>query len=136
MREVIINNCYGGFGLSWQALMWLAAKYDLAIFTALSDYRRYDGRVAEWGVKIALPCGRVLDDRLGCFIFGKNGSESCHFELDRDFAPAIEVVRALGQCANDDYAELKIIEIPSDVDYCIEEYDGDEWVAEVHRTWS
>ena len=30
---------------------------------------------------------------------------------------------------------LKIIEIPDDVDWIIEEYDGNEWVAEKHRTW-
>lgn len=30
---------------------------------------------------------------------------------------------------------LKIVEIPDDVDWYIEEYDGNEWVAERHRTW-
>lgn len=34
------------------------------------------------------------------------------------------------------YSRLKLIEIPDDVEYSIEEYDGKEWVAEVHRTWS
>ena len=33
-------------------------------------------------------------------------------------------------------ADLKIAAIPSDVDWTIEEYDGMEWVAEKHRTWS
>jgi hypothetical protein len=30
---------------------------------------------------------------------------------------------------------IKIIEIPDDVDWIINEYDGAEWVAERHRTW-
>jgi hypothetical protein len=34
-----------------------------------------------------------------------------------------------------DHAELEIIEIPDDVDWVIEEYDGIEWIAERHRTW-
>jgi hypothetical protein len=34
------------------------------------------------------------------------------------------------------YAELKIVDIPDDVEWEIDEYDGKEWVAEVHRTWS
>jgi hypothetical protein len=35
-----------------------------------------------------------------------------------------------------DYAKLKIVEIPDDVEWEIAEYDGNEWVEEVHRTWS
>jgi hypothetical protein len=31
--------------------------------------------------------------------------------------------------------DLKIVEIPDDVDWIIQEYDGFEWVAENHRTW-
>lgn len=33
------------------------------------------------------------------------------------------------------HADLKIVEIPPDVDWEINEYDGVEWVAETHRTW-
>lgn len=32
--------------------------------------------------------------------------------------------------------DLKVVEIPDDVDWVVEEYDGCEWVAERHRTWS
>lgn len=30
---------------------------------------------------------------------------------------------------------LKAVDVPDDVDWVIEEYDGTEWVAERHRTW-
>jgi hypothetical protein len=33
-------------------------------------------------------------------------------------------------------AELKVVEIPDDVEWYLEEYDGREWVSESHRTWS
>lgn len=33
------------------------------------------------------------------------------------------------------YAELKVVEIPDDVKWTIEEYDGWEHVAEKHRVW-
>ena len=33
-------------------------------------------------------------------------------------------------------AELRVIKIPDDVKWYIDEYDGMEWVAEIHRTWS
>jgi len=47
----------------------------------------------------------------------------------------IAVVELLGSAADSRYSELKIVDIPEDVDWYIEEYDGLEWVAETHRTW-
>ena len=47
----------------------------------------------------------------------------------------LECVEKLGEEANGTYAELKIVEIPDDVNWEIGEYDGLEWVEEVHRRW-
>lgn len=33
------------------------------------------------------------------------------------------------------YARLKVVDVPDDVAWHIEEYDGAEWVAEDHRVW-
>lgn len=33
------------------------------------------------------------------------------------------------------FARLAIVEVPDDVAWHIEEYDGSEWVAENHRIW-
>lgn len=56
-------------------------------------------------------------------------------DIPRDDPYLVQVVRELGGDASGRYAELKIVEIPADVDWFIEEYDGWEWVAEKHRTW-
>jgi hypothetical protein len=58
------------------------------------------------------------------------------FDKDRCNLDLISVVEKLGERANGDHAELKVVEIPDDVEYIIQEYDGIEWVAETHRTWS
>jgi hypothetical protein len=42
----------------------------------------------------------------------------------------------MGEDAFGRYAQLKVIEIPENVDWEIGEYDGMEWVAEKHRRWS
>jgi len=47
----------------------------------------------------------------------------------------VQVVEELGADANGKFAELKVVEIPDGVDWTIQEYDGIEWVAEVHRAW-
>ena len=83
--KVVINKCYGGFGLSKEAL----ARYE----------------------------------ELGGYGFQRNDPI------------LIQVIEELGEDANGDFAELKIVEIPDDVEWFIEEYDGMEWVAEKHRTW-
>ena len=57
-------------------------------------------------------------------------------DIPRDDAVLIRVVEELGDAANGFAADLKIVDIPDDVDWEIEEYDGNEWVAEKHRTWS
>jgi hypothetical protein len=47
----------------------------------------------------------------------------------------IKCVETLGKSADSWGAQLKVVEIPEDVDWTIHDYDGLEWVAELHRTW-
>ncbi len=57
-------------------------------------------------------------------------------EVDREDPVLIEAIKSLGtERASGRFAKLKIVRIPEDVKYTIEEYDGAEWIAEVHRTW-
>ena len=58
------------------------------------------------------------------------------YDIPRDDPVLIQVIEELGKESFDRYADLKIVEIPEDVDWYIEEYDGLEHVAERHRTWS
>jgi len=91
-KKIVINACYGGFGLSEEAI-------DL--------YKEL-----------------------------KNTKEDIYSgDISREDICLIEVIERLGYRADGRYSELKIVEIPDDVDYTIKEYDGIEWVAEVHRTW-
>ena len=55
--------------------------------------------------------------------------------IARDDEHLIAVVELMGSAAWDTYAELKIVEIPDDVNWYVEEYDGKEHVAELHRVW-
>lgn len=54
----------------------------------------------------------------------------------RNDALLVKVVETLGEKASGEVTDLKVVEIPDEVEWIIEEYDGNEWVAEVHRTWS
>ena len=57
------------------------------------------------------------------------------WELDRSDPHLVQTVLELGAAANAKYANLKVVTIPDDVEWQIDEYDGNEWIAEVHRTW-
>lgn len=57
-------------------------------------------------------------------------------ELERHDPALIRVIEELGDAADGKCAKLKIVEIPDGTDYCIEEYDGNEHIAETHQTWS
>jgi hypothetical protein len=57
-------------------------------------------------------------------------------DIARDDPLLIQIVEEMGEKADGTFASLRIVEIPDDVDWYIEEYDGREWVSERHRTWS
>lgn len=56
-------------------------------------------------------------------------------DIPRDDKHLVQIVKKMGKQANGSYADLKIVEIPADIKWHIEEYDGNEHVAEDHRAW-
>ena len=63
----------------------------------------------------------------------KDGNYFSEGDIQRNDPALIEVVEELGEKADGPYSELKIVEIPDDMKWEIDEYDGKEWVSEVHR---
>ena len=117
--KIVINKCYGGFGLSEDAICLYAEKKG-------------------WGVSID---NSYRSMPILTFIQGGSettpGEESHPHQIERNDPTLIEVVEELGvEKASGDLAALHIVEIPDDVQWGIEEYDGQEWVAEKHRSWS
>lgn len=55
--------------------------------------------------------------------------------IQRDDPILIELVETMGDSVNTVYSKLKVVEIPADVEWIIQDYDGAEWVAEKHRKW-
>lgn len=49
----------------------------------------------------------------------------------------VEVVEKLGDAANGPFSVLRIIEIPDDIEWTIEDRDEDGWeqIVEKHRVW-
>jgi hypothetical protein len=67
------------------------------------------------------------------YINGGYFSEHC---LNRDDPILIETVEELGlKVSGDTFSSLKIVEIPYEVEWVLQDHDGIEWIAEKHRTW-
>ena len=88
--KIVINACFGGFGLSKEAYEFIGIKWDG---------------------------------------YGHGA------EIKRDDPLLIKCVETLGGDADGCHADLKVVEIPDDVEWEITEYDGYETIEEVHRKW-
>jgi hypothetical protein len=119
--QVLINRCFGGFGLSDQAFEALLERRGIA-------FERQEAQPDSWSGAAYYRAGHVGED--------EHYLSQHELISDRADADLIAVVQALGlEAASGDYAELAIVEIPDDVRWHIAEYDGHEHVAEDHRTW-
>ena len=65
-----------------------------------------------------------------------NDTDVDYYDIDRDDPVLVNLVEQLGEEANTRFSQLKIVEIPDGIEWTVCEYDGLEWVAEAHRTWS
>ena len=114
--KIVINRCYGGFGLSHEAIMKYAHLVKLNLFAKATKYS-------------VIPYE---------YYIGTEDEENywSEYSIKRDDPALVKVVEQMGESAGSVYAELKVVEIPDDVKWHICEYDGFEHIAEDHRTWS
>ncbi len=135
MQKIVTNRCYGGFGLSEQAMQRYAEikgislypesdAYDTTYWTVPEDQRP---KLMNWSRASAAE--RAADNE------AHNKAILYAGDISRDDPDLIQTVEELGKAANDDHADLKVTEIPDGVEWEIEEYDGLEHITEAHRTW-
>lgn len=79
--------------------------------------------------------GFGLSDEARALFEQTKGKSIWDYEHKRSDPILIQVVEQLGAKANGEYADLIIVEIPGDVKWHIEEYDGFETIHENHRVW-
>lgn len=77
----------------------------------------------------------LSDAALGRYLELK-GYPTDDYYVNRNDPILVQVIEELGDKASAKYSSLTVVEIPDDVEWTIEEYDGLESIHEVHRTWS
>jgi hypothetical protein len=137
-KKIVINDCYGGFGISPEAALWLFERGMKGITCKVSKYYGknnpyFQKDISEWRKYL-------LDKSQGSFgivVFSPDEQLVINTSPEkRDDPLLIECVETLGKKAFGAFSELKIVKIPANVEWKIEEYDGREWIAEKHRTWA
>lgn len=111
MTRCVINRCYGGFGLSHEAIM----RY--AELKGIENFRFEEGGLFS-----------------NYYFIGEEGFYIS--DIERTDPILIQVVEELGENANGQCAELKVVKIPDGISWEISEYDGIERVVESHRSWA
>ena len=139
--KIVINRCYGGFELSAAAEGLLSTKRGVTLHKYEQVKHKYLDGVAAYQRRAAdkkVFCPTILTEDHGDYFEGdfKEGTYWYSGDIDRDDPLLIEVVEELGEEeASGDYAKLEIVEIPDDVGWYLDDYDGFESIHENHRSW-
>lgn len=140
--KVVINTCFGGFDLSPEALLWMYERGCKEIAYPVEEYygfeknkdrkSQYEEDLKQW--KEFVPSGKRSSLLLNVF---SPDDKYCLISMDirRDHPILIECVEAIGEKSFGACAELNVVEIPDGVEWEIDEYDGNETIDEVHRSW-
>jgi hypothetical protein len=131
--KIVVNRCFGGASLS-----------PIGVKTAVINGVPLDGYAFEHNPNIK-PSNDIGD---GFFVYGeseifhkvvKDGQTfSGHLSSDialRTHPGLVKTLEELGPKASSKLADLQIVNIPDNVAVQIEEYDGNEHIAEQHQTW-
>lgn len=150
--KLVINKCYGGFGLSPKAVARLAELRGQNAYFFTGGYgshprtqmapdeikelfwSAYSTPTPAPGPSAEEWASMSLDERKASN--AKHDAQSITSRpADRSDPLLIQVVNELGDKADGDCAKLRIVEIPDGIEYEIDEYDGMESVHEKHRSW-
>ena len=141
MTKIVTNRCYGGFGLSHAGVLAYARHAGITLYPEYKITKRGSKDWTYWRV----PEGErpePQDDWENWSMEKRVESNAAHtaaelstYDFKRDDPALVAAVEELGEESYGDYSKLEVTEIPDDVEWTIEEYDGLEHIAERHQTW-
>lgn len=142
VQRIVINDQHGGFGLSHEAIVRYLELSGYQCWPENDKFSRLSGPTY-WLVPPGPDRVEANPDNWNDMSMAERQAHNKaysdqvfhHRDVPRDDPYLVQVIDELGSRAAGKYATLKVVEIPADVDWVIDEYDGSEWVAEKHRTW-
>jgi hypothetical protein len=129
MKKVVINNCFGGFGVSHDALLLLFLNgFPLDTYSLESSGYSEGEFTLEGpdGIRAHQSYPLLLKEGV-CYGAGHLNDDAAL----RSHPVLVHVVEHLGAKANTDSSRLTVVSIEDSAAYRIEEYDGRESVVEL-----
>lgn len=136
--KIAINRCWGGFGLSYEAVMKYAELSGFKLYPIIEkrvkgkiDFNQHIPYIGQKDILfISYLTKPLLED-------GTYPEDSYWYQgdIERNDPILIQVIEELGEQANGRFSEIKIVDIPDDVKWQIDDYDGQESIHEIHRSW-
>lgn len=152
MKELLINRCFGGYTLSNEVLIELTKRkhkdfkklyfyckdYSNQRYVKIKDFKYKNGKLVN--------SGYFLDSLYLSYHDQGDIVKYNDFKYDkliwsddwsRDDEDLIKLFKEWGseRCSGD-CSKLKLVEIPNDIEYYIDDYDGLESIHEKHRSWN
>lgn len=138
--KVVINQCFGGFSLSEEAI-------DLYLTRKGIDFWKEHGRYSSLTGPSYYRCPPEHYLQLQAEARNKNASPDRYREINELYISThdverwdpvlVQIVEELGEASWGSCARLGIVDIPFEdgEGWHIDEYDGNETIHEDHRTW-
>lgn len=123
MAKIVVNGCFGGFGLSDTAVRRYAEIAGITLYEHTDEFE-----FVTWSTVPREEYERMTLE--GDFL-AANEAHFSVYDLSRTDPVLVQVVEELGDAANDTYAALYIVELPAGTQYRIDEYDGNESVMTI-----
>ena len=141
--KVVINRCFGGFGLSKEGYVRYCELAGLPCF--IEEDKKYSslGLFTCW----LLPQAERVDNKEGDAFYSMSMEERIAYnnihseqtlydrDIERNDPFLVQLVEENTELYSGRHSELAVVEVDDDAEWEIDEYDGREHVAEKHRTW-
>lgn len=149
--KIVINGCYGGFGLSHEAIMEYAKRKGITLHARPSEQDRQRGVTdpakAFMVEYLTVPPEeydrqREVEREAARDGSGRDFSKSnamywSHYDIERTDPILVAMIEEDEEGKYDGpHASLHVVEIPDGVNWEIDEYDGIESIHETHRSWA
>lgn len=149
MTKIVVNRCFGGFSISGEAVKRLAElqgkecyafRYNMGDFTPVIEEEKGVSPTYFSVPVLEIPYNDIPIKDLTLEQQQEQTEYMDNIYLttqptDRTDPLLVQVVEELGRRANGSFASLEVVEIPDDIRWYINEYDGQETIEEDHRSW-